>query len=90
MYQASRKSDIGDYEAGVWYGLFAPGHTPKTAVAQISRWFTDALQAQEIKQRLIGLGLFPDVKCGADFAAFLRKQYEDYGVAIHQTNVKVD
>jgi hypothetical protein len=43
-----------------------------------------------VAKKLTGLGLFPDVKCGADFAAFLRKQYEDYGVAIHETNVKVD
>jgi hypothetical protein len=26
--------------------------------------------------------------CGADFGAFLRKQYDDYGRIIHEANIK--
>jgi hypothetical protein len=28
--------------------------------------------------------------CGADFGAFIRKQYDDYGEAIRESNIKAE
>ncbi len=79
-----------DYEAEVWYGLFAPAHTPAPAIAQFTDWFKAALRAPEVEQKLVGLGLLPNATCGADFAAFVRKQYDDYGAVIRAANIKAE
>ena len=44
-----------------------------------------ALKAPEVKQKLAVQELYPMGLCGGDFAAFLRKQQEDYGHAIRKT-----
>jgi hypothetical protein len=33
-------------------------------------------------------GLFPVAMCGADFAAHIRKQYDEYGRAIREANIR--
>jgi tripartite-type tricarboxylate transporter receptor subunit TctC len=79
-----------DYEVDFWIGVVAPAKTPKETVSQLARWFTAALQVPEIKAKLVAQGLYPVGKCGAEFAAFIRKQYDDYGRAIHDANIKVN
>jgi tripartite-type tricarboxylate transporter receptor subunit TctC len=52
-------------------------------------WFTAAMQAPEFKLKLVAQeGLYPVGICGADFAAVLRKQYDEYGRVIREANIK--
>jgi hypothetical protein len=44
----------------------------------------------EVKAKLVVQGLYPVGICGADFGAFFRKQYDDYGRAIREANIKVE
>ena len=48
------------------------------------------MQMPEIKTKLHELGFFPAGICGQDFAALLRKQYEDYGRVIRSANIRAD
>jgi tripartite-type tricarboxylate transporter receptor subunit TctC len=57
-------------------------------VSQLVGWFTAALQVPEVKTKLAIQGLYPVGICGADFGAFIRKQYDDYGRAIREANIK--
>ena len=79
-----------DYAAEVWYRLMAPAGTPTATVRQIAGWTTAALQAQEVNRKLMGLGFLPDGTCGAEFVAFVRKQYDDYGRVIREMNIKAE
>lgn len=78
------------FEVDFWWGLFAPAHTPEALLSQLSQWFTAAMQKPEVKAKLNELGFFPASICGQDFAALLRKQYEDYGRVIRSTNMRAD
>jgi len=82
------ESGYKDYEADTWYGLFVPAKPPKETVLQLAGWFTAAVQAAEIRPRLLVQGLFPVGICGADFAAFIRRQSEEFGRVIRESNVK--
>jgi tripartite-type tricarboxylate transporter receptor subunit TctC len=59
-------------------------------VAEIGRWFTDALQEPEAKRKLVAQGLFPAGTCGADFDGFLRKQYDAFGRVIRESDIKAE
>jgi tripartite-type tricarboxylate transporter receptor subunit TctC len=80
------ESGFKDYESEIWFGVVAPAKTPNVAVSQLAGWFTAALQAPEIKTRLETLGLFTVGLCGADFGAFIQRQYDKYGRVIRETN----
>jgi tripartite-type tricarboxylate transporter receptor subunit TctC len=67
----------------------APAKTPSGAVAQLADWFRSAVTLPDLKPKLMQQGLYPVVKCGDEFAAHLRKQFEAYGRVIREANMKV-
>jgi len=77
-----------DYEG--WFGLFAPVNVSKETVSQIARSATAALQAPGVRQKLEPLGLLPPTVCGPEFAASLRKSYEEFGRTIREANIKAE
>jgi tripartite-type tricarboxylate transporter receptor subunit TctC len=82
------ESGYKDFEVDSWFGVLAPAKTPKETVAQLAGWFTAAMQVPEAKAKLVGQGLYPAAVCGADFGALLRKQYDEYGRLVRETNIK--
>ena len=64
------KSGYKDYEASLWFGLFAPAKTPQAIVSQLADWLRAALLVPEVKAKLVEQGLYPVGMCGADFGAF--------------------
>lgn len=82
------ESGFKDFELDNWFGVVAPARTPNEIVTQIAGWFAAAVQVPEIKAKLAIQGLYPVGKCGADFAALLRKQNEEFGRAIREANIK--
>jgi tripartite-type tricarboxylate transporter receptor subunit TctC len=77
-------------EGDIWNGLVAPAKTPKEAISQLSGWFAAALRAPEVGEKLAGLGQHPLGLCGAEFGAFLRKQYGEFGRVIRESNIKAE
>jgi tripartite-type tricarboxylate transporter receptor subunit TctC len=78
------------YDMDVWFGVVAPAKTPKETTATLARWFNAALSAPGVGSKLVVQGLYPVGTCGADFGAFLRKQYDDYGRAIRNSNMTAE
>lgn len=73
-----------------WFGLFVPARTPNETVSQLISWTTAAMQLPDIKRKLEPLGLYPAKQCGTDFAAFIRRQYDQFGREIREVNLKVE
>ena len=82
------ESGYAEYEADLWFGALAPAKTPQSALSELANAFTATMLLPEVKTKLVPLGLFPAEKCGADFGAFVRKQYDDYGRIIREANIK--
>jgi tripartite-type tricarboxylate transporter receptor subunit TctC len=85
-------TDLGykDLEADLWYGLYAPAKTPPATLTQLAGWFAAALRLSEIRPKLDAQGLAPVALCGAEFAAYLRRQYDKYGRGIREANIKAE
>jgi len=79
---------IKDFDVDIWFGVNAAAKTPRELTSQLATWFTAALKAPEVKAKLDAQGLFEVGTCGEAYAAFLRKQYDDYGRAIREANIK--
>ena len=79
-----------DYEVDIWYGLVAPANTPKESILQLADWFTQAMQVPEVRTKLAVQGLDPAALGGADFAALLRRQHDEYGRIIREANIRAD
>jgi tripartite-type tricarboxylate transporter receptor subunit TctC len=84
------ESGYRGYEVDIWYGVVAPAKTPNETIAQLAGMFTAAMQAPEVKAKLVAQGLFPAVTCGEDFGVFLRKQYDEFGRVIREANITAE
>ena len=84
------ESGYPGFEVDVWWGVFAPALTPKEIVSGLAASFAAAVQAPEVKAKLITLGFYPVGLCGADFAAYLHRQYDEYGRIIREANIKAE
>ncbi len=77
-----------NFEADVWFGAVAPAKTPAAIVSELANWFITAMAAPEVKPKLVALGVYPVGKCGAAFAADLRRRFDEYGRAIRESNIR--
>ena len=84
------ESGYPGFEVDVWWGVFAPALTPKETVSQLADLFVRAVQAPEIKSKLVALGFYPVGMCGANFATYMRSQYDEYGRVIREANIKAE
>jgi tripartite-type tricarboxylate transporter receptor subunit TctC len=81
-------SGFKNLEVDNWFGIVAPAGTPKPTIDELGGWFAEALKVPEVKAKLALQGLYPVGMCGAEFAEFVRKRYDEYGEAIRATGLK--
>jgi tripartite-type tricarboxylate transporter receptor subunit TctC len=74
----------------VWFGLVAPAKTPPDQMTLLIDWFGNAIRTADVKARLVQQGLYSDGRCGADFAAHIRRQQDDYIRAVAEMNLKAE
>ena len=84
------ESGYPGYGLDFWMGLVAPARTPPETISLLSRWFAAAVQSSETKAKLKEQGFYPVESCGADFAAFIRTQSQEYGRIIREANIKLE
>jgi tripartite-type tricarboxylate transporter receptor subunit TctC len=83
------ESGYKDYEVAVWFGAVAPVATPKEKVAQLTQWFTEALQTPEVTTKLAAQQLTTVGVCGSDYAAFFHSQYDAFGRVIRDAHITI-
>ena len=79
-----------DVQQEFFGGVVAPAKTPKSTVSKLIDMFSTAMKQPAFKAKYAGLGFFAGGECGDDYAAILRKDYEDYKHIIHDANLKMD
>ncbi len=76
------------FEAGSWFGIFAPKGTPKTVITQVNQAVNEALpslQAQMIREGADPVGGTPE-----QFGKFTRKEYDKWKVVVKASGATVD
>ena len=82
------ESGFKGLEVDNWFGVIAPAGTARETVNELAGWFAAALKVPEVKAKLALQGLYPVGLCGAEFAEFARKRYDEYGEALRATGLK--
>jgi tripartite-type tricarboxylate transporter receptor subunit TctC len=82
------ESGFKDFAAEVWFGLVAPAKTPEPIVTQYIEWFGGAIEAPEVKTKLTSVALYPNRRCGADFAAHIQRQVDEFTRVIAELKLK--
>jgi tripartite-type tricarboxylate transporter receptor subunit TctC len=79
-----------DYETVAWFALAAPAGTPTDVVQKIADDLHATLGEPEIRQKLIGAGLYPQFLGPKALAAHIQQEYERYSRIIDEARIKLD
>ena len=71
------------FEAGSWFGFFAPKGTPEPVVLALNRAVNEALPSLEAN--MVREGADPVGGSPAQFAAFVQKEYEKWKTVVHES-----
>ncbi len=79
-----------DYDAGAWIGYAAPAGIPREILLKLSAEMQKALQAPELKEKLLNAGLDPASSTPDELPAFMRREQERYAAVIRNANIRVE
>jgi tripartite-type tricarboxylate transporter receptor subunit TctC len=83
-------ANLPGYDIGAWIGYSAPAGTPREVLAKLSAEIQKAMQAPELKERYLALGLETASMAPDEMAAFLRREQERYGSIIKGAHIKLE
>lgn len=83
-------SSVKGFDATSWFGFLAPKATPKPVVDQLSAAIIKALNAPDVRERLVKGGLTMVANKPEEFAAFIRAEKVKWGDVVKKANVKIE
>lgn len=81
------ESGVPGFEAGTWFGMFAPKATPREIVAKLSADCKAALGARPVEDRLAELGYAVVASNPVEFTKRMESEYAKWGKVIKQAGI---
>ena len=88
-YPTVAEAGVPDFEAGSWFGMFAPRATPKEIVAKLSADTRAALQAKAVEDKLEEMGFSVVASNPADFTRRMESEYAKWGNVIKKAGIQM-
>ncbi len=76
------------YDASTWGGILAPAGTPKDVVAKLNTAINAALQADDVKAKLIGAGIQIQGGTPDQFAAVIKDEVNKWGKVVKDAGIQ--
>jgi len=74
----------------LWYGLLAPAGTPRPVIDRLNRETLKALEAADIREKLLAQGAEPMPGSPEAFASFMHEESAKWAPVVKQAGVKLD
>ena len=82
------EAGVPGYAATNWYGLLAPGKTPKPVIDRLNHEMVAALKTREVAEGLKSRGIDAAPSSPAEFAAYIRGENTKWSKVIKQSGIK--
>ena len=79
---------LPNYDVGTWFGLVAPAKTPEAVMRKLATDVSDILAMPEVKTKLEGMGMELAPQKGADFDAFVGREFVRWAKVIKQAGIE--
>jgi tripartite-type tricarboxylate transporter receptor subunit TctC len=77
-----------DTAADNWYGLLAPAKTPPAVVAKLHGAVVAALNAPDVREKLVNSGAVPSPTSSVEFGRILNDEHARWGRVVREKNIK--
>jgi tripartite-type tricarboxylate transporter receptor subunit TctC len=78
------------FEAGSWFGFFAPKGTPEPVIAQLNRAVNEILALPSIEKQMIAQGADPVGGTPAEFGQFVQREYEKWKLVVRESGATAE
>jgi tripartite-type tricarboxylate transporter receptor subunit TctC len=78
------------FDISTWFGLMAPAGTPPDVVARWNAEIVKALNAPDVREKMLAQGAEPAPMTTQAFAAFIAKERDKYAKIVKASGAKVD
>jgi len=82
--------DLPGYDTAAWIGYEAPAGTPREILMRLAAEIQKALQAPDLRERYVALGLDPVWNTPDEMIAYKKREAERYGQIIRNANIKIE
>lgn len=86
----ARLPGLDGYDVGAFGGYMLPAGTPKPIVDRLAAEAAKALATAEARERLAGIGMQPDPRDAAAFAAYLKTHREQFREVIEANHIRIE
>jgi tripartite-type tricarboxylate transporter receptor subunit TctC len=84
------EAGVPNLNVSVWVGISAPTGVPTPIVGRLAREYAQALNATDVRTRLLNLGAEPNGQTGPAFTAMVRDDVARWAKIVKAAGVKVD
>jgi tripartite-type tricarboxylate transporter receptor subunit TctC len=84
------ESGFPGFEAGSWFGFFAPKGTPREVVDKLNAAVNEIVAEKNVDTRLVDEGADPAPGSPERFAAFVQKEFEKWRAVVREAGAQVD
>lgn len=78
------------FEAGSWFGFFAPKGTPEVVISTVNKAVNDILQVPAIEQQMIAQGADPAGGTPAQFGQFVQREHDKWRLIVRESGAKAE
>jgi tripartite-type tricarboxylate transporter receptor subunit TctC len=78
------------FEAGSWFGFFAPKGTPEAVISMVNKAVNEILQVPAIEQQMIAQGADPAGGTPAQFGQFVQREHDKWRVIVRDSGAKAE
>jgi tripartite-type tricarboxylate transporter receptor subunit TctC len=82
--------NLPGFDVGAWIGIMVATGTPKPVVDRLSAAMATVMQAQDVRDRLTGVGLEIDYLPADEFSRYLKEQKANFAEIVKKANIKAD
>ena len=84
------ESGFPGFEAGSWFGFFAPKNMPRDVVLALNKALNESLTDKEIDARLVLDGADPKPGTPEEFGAFVKAEYQKWAEVVKASGAKAN
>lgn len=84
------ESGFPGFEAGSWFGFFAPKNMPREVLLKLNAALNEALTDKEIDARLVLDGADPKPGTPEEFGAFVKAEYQKWAEVVKASGAKAN
>jgi tripartite-type tricarboxylate transporter receptor subunit TctC len=84
------EAGLPGFDFTTWFGLMAPAGTPPDVVARWNAAIVSALNAPDVREKMLAQGAEPAPTTPAEFAAFIARERDKYARIVKASGAKVD